>query len=121
MHVNRRCNSWRHKCDHDRRRQDFEIKDLIIEIQHIWKEKAKLIPVTTGTNGTISKSLGQYHSNIPAKHKFRKTSHIGHCTHAMENANVNVQNILHRQNITLHVAEIVNTEEMQHGNVVYCR
>jgi hypothetical protein len=37
------------------------------EIRCIWKLKAKLIPVTTGANGTISKSLRQYLSNIPGK------------------------------------------------------
>jgi hypothetical protein len=80
-------------------------------MQHIWKAKTKVIAVITGAYGTISKSLRQYPSNIPAKHKFRnyKNKHIGHCTHAMENANAKVQNIFHGQNITLHVAQIVNT------------
>jgi len=31
--------------------------DLIIEIQHMWNVKAKVIPVITGTTGTIPKSL----------------------------------------------------------------
>ena len=34
-------------------------------------------------------------------------SHIGHCTHNMASTNVNVQNI------TLHVAQTVNTEQLQ--------
>jgi len=32
-------------------------KDLIREIQSIWNVKAKVIPVITGSTGTISKSL----------------------------------------------------------------
>jgi hypothetical protein len=44
-------------------------KNLILEIQHIWNMKAKVIPVVTGATGTISKSLKQYLSNIPGKHE----------------------------------------------------
>jgi hypothetical protein len=31
--------------------------DLTIEIQHMWSVKTKVIPVTTGATGTISKSF----------------------------------------------------------------
>jgi hypothetical protein len=34
-------------------------KDLIIEIQRIWKVKAKVIPIITVATGTLSKSLRQ--------------------------------------------------------------
>jgi len=49
---------------------------------------------------TISKTMRQYLSNMPGKHKIKELqkSHIGHCTHTTESANVKVQNILHRQN-----------------------
>jgi hypothetical protein len=43
--------------------------------------KAKTIPVTAGANGTISKSLRQYLSNVPGKHEIKelqKTSRTGH-------------------------------------------
>jgi hypothetical protein len=58
--------------------------------------KAKVIPVVTEANGTISESLRQYLRNITGKHEIgevQKNSHIGHCTHSMERANVKVQNI----------------------------
>jgi len=82
--------------------------DLIIEIHRMWNVKAEVIPVITGTTGSISKSLRQYVSIIPVKHEIKeiqqqqqKNSHIGHCTNATESANVKVQNILHvRNNIT---------------------
>ena len=50
----------------------LKCKDLIIEIQHMWNVKAKLITVLTGATGTISKSLRQYLSNIPQTHKIKK-------------------------------------------------
>jgi len=50
----------------------LKYKDLIIEIQHVCNVKEKVIPVTTGATGTISKSLRQYWSNIPGKHKIKE-------------------------------------------------
>ena len=50
----------------------LKYKDLIIEIQRTWNVKAKVIPVTIGVTGTISKSLRQYLSNIPGKHKIEE-------------------------------------------------
>jgi hypothetical protein len=35
----------------------LKFKDLIIEIQHMWKVRAKVIPVIKEVTGTISKSL----------------------------------------------------------------
>jgi len=56
--------------------------------------KPKVILVITGVTGTISKSFRQYLYNIPGKHKIKeakkKKSHIGHCTHISESANVKV-------------------------------
>jgi len=77
----------------------LKYEDLITEIQHTWNVKAKVIPVITVANGTISKSLRQYLSNIPGKHKIKgmqKKSHIVQCLHTMESANVKVQNKFHR-------------------------
>jgi hypothetical protein len=37
----------------------------------MWNVKAEVIPVITGTTGTISKSLRQYLSNIPGKRDIR--------------------------------------------------
>ena len=56
----------------------LKYKDLIIEIQHMWNVKAKVIPVIIGATGTISKSLRQYLSNIQGKNKIeglQKTVH----------------------------------------------
>jgi hypothetical protein len=47
----------------------LKYKDLKIEIQFMWIVKANVIPVITGANGTISKSLRQYLSNIPGEHE----------------------------------------------------
>jgi len=84
--------------------------NLIIQIQCMWNVKAKVIPVVIGAAGTISKSLRQYVSNVSGKTKLRDyKTHTGHCTHTVDSTNVKVQNILHSE-ITLHVAQIVNTE-----------
>jgi hypothetical protein len=76
--------------------------------------KANVIPVITGVIGTTSKPLRQYFSNIPVKHKskkLQKTSHIGHRTHTMESAKLKEQNIF-KGKIMLHVAQIVNKEQL---------
>jgi len=65
--------------------------------------KAKVIPVIIGATGTISESLRQYLSNRPGKHEMKelqKNSHVGHCTHTAEGADISVQNILHGRNNT---------------------
>jgi hypothetical protein len=59
-------------------------KDLMIEIQHLWNVKAKVIPVITWATGTVSLLLRQYQSNIPGKHEIKElqiNSQIGHCTY----------------------------------------
>jgi len=50
----------------------LKYKGLITEIQGMWNVKAKVIPVTRGATGTISKSLRQYQSDIPRKHKIKE-------------------------------------------------
>ena len=45
----------------------LKYKDFVIEIQHMWNVKAKVIPVIIGANGTISKSFRQYLSNVTGK------------------------------------------------------
>ena len=49
----------------------LKYKDLLIEIHGMWNVKANVISVTIGVTGTISKSLRQYLSNIPGKHKVK--------------------------------------------------
>jgi hypothetical protein len=43
----------------------------MIEMQRMCSVKAKVIPVIIGATGTISKSLGQYLSNIPGKNEIK--------------------------------------------------
>jgi hypothetical protein len=72
----------------------LKYKDLTIEIQPMWNVKTKVIPVTIGTTGTISKSFRKYVSNIPRNHEVKelqKTAILGHCTHTAESANVQIQ------------------------------
>ena len=47
-------------------------KYLINEILRMWYLQAKVIPVITGGAGTISKSLGQYQSNITGNQEIKK-------------------------------------------------
>ena len=65
----------------------LKYKDFTIEIQRMWNVKTRVIPVIIGTTGTISKSFRKYVSDIPGNHD----SHIGHCTHTSESANVKEQ------------------------------
>jgi len=58
----------------------YEYKDLIIEIQGKRYVKSKVIPVTIGATGTISKLLRQYLCNIPGKYEIKerqKTAILG--------------------------------------------
>jgi len=80
-------------------------KYFIIEIQRVWKVKAKVISVITGATETISDSLRQYLSNMQGKHEIKKiqkkpTYWVLHTRTALS-ANVKVQNVFHgRNNIT---------------------
>jgi len=50
----------------------LKCKDLIIEIQHMWNVKVKVISVVlTKTTANISESLRQYLCNIPGNTKSR--------------------------------------------------
>jgi len=53
-------------------KQFLKYKDLITEIQRMWNVRAKVMPVTTGATGTISKSLRQYLSNRRGKYEIKK-------------------------------------------------
>ena len=67
-----------------------------------------------GSTETVLKSLRQYLSNIPGKHEIRELqiSRTGHCTQTAESANVKDKTYFTRET-TLHVAQIVNTEQLQ--------
>ena len=58
----------------------LKYKDLTIEIQRMCNVKTKVIAVTIGATGTISKSFRKYVSYIPGKHKvneLQKTAILG--------------------------------------------
>jgi hypothetical protein len=42
----------------------LKYKEFVIEIQRTWNLNARVIPVTIGATGTVSKSLREYLSNI---------------------------------------------------------
>jgi hypothetical protein len=53
-----------------------------------------VIPVIIGATGTISKSfrkIHKQHTRKPWSEGTTENSHIGHCTHTSESANVKVQ------------------------------
>ena len=50
----------------------LKYKELTIEIQRMWNVKTKVIPVTIGANGTVSKSLKQYLSNVTGRHAVKE-------------------------------------------------
>jgi hypothetical protein len=63
--------------------QILKQKDLKIKIQRMLNVNIKVIPVTTGAAGTLSKSFRQYLSNILGKNEMKELqkNHIWHCTH----------------------------------------
>jgi len=83
----------------------------------MWNVKAKVISVIIGSTGTILERLRQYLSNIPGKHKIKelkkKKTILGHCTPTAKSANVKYRTYFMGE-ITLHAAQIVNTEQLQH-------
>jgi hypothetical protein len=62
------CNSQYNNDDDDDDDDNIKYKDLTIEIQRMWNVKARVIPVTIGATGTISKSFRKYVSNITGNH-----------------------------------------------------
>ena len=98
----------------------LKYKDLITKIQGMWNMKATVIPLIIGAIGTISKSLRKYLSNIPGEHeikelqKKKKNSHFRHCTHTPREVLTLKFKTHFTGEITLHVAQIVNTEQLQH-------
>ena len=94
----------------------LKYKDLITEIQHMWNKKAEVLPVAKGAPGPISKSLRQYLNNIPGKREIKglqKTAILG-IAHALQEVLMEKYKTYFRGEITLHVVQIVKTEQLQH-------
>ena len=51
----------------------LKYKDLTTEIQRMWNVKTRVIPVTMGATGAISKSFRKYVINIPGKHEVKES------------------------------------------------
>jgi hypothetical protein len=50
----------------------LEYTDLKTELQRVGNAKAKVTPIITGVNRTISKSHRKYLNNIPGKHEIKE-------------------------------------------------
>jgi hypothetical protein len=64
-----------------------------VECKNKWNIKTKVILVTIGATGTISKLIQQIpeqHTKNAQNQGTTENSHIGHCTHTAESTNVNV-------------------------------
>jgi hypothetical protein len=75
-----------------------------------------VIPVKIGATGTISKSLRQYLSNIPGKHEIKglqKAATLG-TAHIPRKVLTEKYKTYFTGEITLHVAQNVNKEQLQH-------
>jgi hypothetical protein len=84
----------------------------------MWNVTAKVIPVTVGTTGTISKSLRQYLSNMPGKHEIKelqKTAILSTATHTAGSTDVKVQIFHRRNNITCSTDCIYRTSATLHA------
>jgi len=93
----------------------LKYEDVITEIQRMLNVKARLISVVTGATGTISKSLRQYLSNVPEKHEIKelqKTTILG-TAHTLRKVLMLKYKTYITGEITLHIAQIVNTEQLQ--------
>jgi hypothetical protein len=78
--------------------------------------KEKLIPVIIGAIVTILKAIRQYLSNIPGKHeikKLQKTVVLG-TAHILRKVLTLKYKSYITGEITLHVAQFVTAEELQH-------
>jgi hypothetical protein len=72
LSLKRYFNFVRQKSDPEKKNVFFKYKDLTIETQRMWNVKTKVIPVTIGATGTISKSFRKYLSNIPREHDVKE-------------------------------------------------
>jgi hypothetical protein len=63
-------------------------KDVATETQRMWNVKTRVIPVISGTTGTIPKSFRKYLRNVPVKHEIKelqKTANSGHRSRTSDN------------------------------------
>ena len=53
----------------------LKYEERITEIQRMWNVRAEVVPLITGSTGTISNSVRQYLSNIRGKHEIKELQH----------------------------------------------
>jgi len=97
----------------------LKYKDVILEIQHMWNVKAKVIPLIMGVTGTISKSFTQHLSNVSEKQEIKQLQKIAtlgtvHIHRKVLMYKFTIYLIYFMCTITLHVAHIENTQQLQH-------
>jgi flagellar hook-basal body complex protein FliE len=79
----------------------------------MWNLKANVRPVVTGTTGSFPKSLRKYLSNVQGEQeitKLQKSAILG-IAHKLREVVMSMYKTHFRGEITLHVAQIVNTEQ----------
>ena len=82
----------------------------------MWNLKVKVITVRIGSDGNhfkIIRTIPEQYTWKARNYGTTNNRHIAHCTNATESANVKVQTYF-TDEIALHVAQIVNTEQLQH-------
>jgi hypothetical protein len=94
----------------------LKYENVITEIQRVWNVKTKVIPVITGATGAISESLGQYLSDTPGEHEIKELQKIAvlGTAHIQRVVLMSDYKTYFTAEITLLVAQIVNTEQLQH-------
>jgi len=98
------------------KKRHFNNNDYYYYYYYYYYDSNNVKNVLTGTTESNSNSLRKYLSNIHGWHEIKelqKNSQIWHCTDTAGSADVKVQKNLTCE-ITLHVAQTVNTEQLQH-------
>jgi hypothetical protein len=93
----------------------LKYKSLIIGMHCMWKVGAKVTPIIIGATETISKLLGQYLSNIQRRHEteeLQDTAVFG-TGHILREVLMQQYITNFTGEITVHVAQIVHTEQLQ--------
>ena len=82
----------------------------------MWNVKAKVMPVITRATGNILKSLRQYLRNIPGKHEIKELQKkaLLDTARMLRKVLMLKYKTYFTGEITLQIAQIVNTEQLQH-------
>ena len=94
MHINRCCDLGRQKCDLKGSREDFKIQGP--DNRNTTHVEGKNKGDTSNNRSDwdhfkIIQKIHKEHTRRPCSEGTTENSHIGHCTHTSESANVKVQ------------------------------